>query len=260
MIERAYHEVIRNISALKWTGCSLESTNYGPFTILDYKNNKEVTVEFERTGTVTTISLQSVREGCVQDIMQPSLCGIAALGVPLVEYDRKTTKKAYRSYVGLIERVYTRRESNVSYEGCSVVPEWLYFENYKPFFVEDPFRQEGWHLDKDLLFQGNKVYGPDTSCFIPPEINACMLIGPRVTNGLPTGVCFDTGSGKYIASINNSNANPPVRGLKRFSSIEEAFDCYRTHKESVFKMLAEKWKGLILPEAYEALINRKIYE
>ncbi len=32
----------------------------------------------------------------------------------------------------------------------------------------------GWHLDKDILFPGNKVYGPGFCCFVPPEINSLL--------------------------------------------------------------------------------------
>lgn len=46
---------------------------------------------------------------------------------------------------------------------------WKYLSNFKKWY--DEHYVEGWHLDKDILMQGNKFYSPETCCFVPFEIN-----------------------------------------------------------------------------------------
>lgn len=41
-------------------------------------------------------------------------------------------------------------------------------ENWKP-------HMEGWHLDKDILLKGNKVYSPETCAFVPAKINSLLI-------------------------------------------------------------------------------------
>lgn len=61
-----------------------------------------------------------------------------------------------------------------TYEGCTVCDEWLYFSNFKKWFDENYI--EGFQLDKDIIIRGNKVYSPQTCCFVPKEINIISKI------------------------------------------------------------------------------------
>ena len=60
----------------------------------------------------------------------------------------------------------------------------------------------------------------------------------------------------YIKSQIKSNSI--VRYLGTFDTPEEAFQAYKTAKEECIKEVADKWKGLISEQVYNALINYKI--
>lgn len=49
---------------------------------------------------------------------------------------------------------------------------WKYFSDFREW-ASDKF-VEGYQLDKDILFEGNMHYGPQTCCFVPSKINTCF--------------------------------------------------------------------------------------
>jgi hypothetical protein len=107
-----------------------------------------------------------------------------------------------------------------TYIGCSVCPEWRYFSKFRLWMENQKW--EGLELDKDLLVKGNKVYGPDTCCFIPKSINYLFGFKKKKNNlHLPEGVCL-TASGKYRVEI---NIRPNKRYQKTISTFKEACIC-----------------------------------
>lgn len=87
-----------------------------------------------------------------------------------------------------------------TYIGCSICPEWRYFSKFRLWMENQEWK--GLELDKDLLVKGNKVYGPDTCCFIPQAINSIFNYTKKKNNNLqiPSGVCLRP-SGKYSVQI-----------------------------------------------------------
>ena len=77
----------------------------------------------------------------------------------------------YRSWKGMLMRCYSDKyqEKYPTYKGCSVSEEWLRFSNFKRWMEKQDF--EGMHLDKDLLFEGNKVYSADNCVFVTSTVN-----------------------------------------------------------------------------------------
>lgn len=52
-----------------------------------------------------------------------------------------------------------------------------------------------WQLDKDIITPFNKVYSPDTCCFVPNELNGLLTWRTRDRGKLPLGVSEDKGRG-----------------------------------------------------------------
>ena len=91
--------------------------------------------------------------------------------------------KSYSVWHSMLQRCYDDKYhiKHPTYEGCTVCDEWLYFSNFKKWFDENYI--EGTQLDKDI-FSKNKVYSPETCCFVPREINVLMSQIERFNNGV----------------------------------------------------------------------------
>jgi len=98
--------------------------------------------------------------------------------------DGKLTRKLvwvcpyYVKWKSMLKRCYSKSHlaKHPTYESCHVCPEWFYLSNFIKWVDKQPNR--GWincSLDKDLLFEGNKTYSPDTCVFVDPKINTFVI-------------------------------------------------------------------------------------
>ena len=158
-----------------------------------------------------------------------------------------------RYWHSMLGRCYSSHvhKSQPTYIGCSVHKDWHLFSNFKRWF--DEHYVEGWCLDKDILVKGNKVYSPETCCFVPNEINLIFSHKKRKVN-LPIGVTFNN-NGKYVARATISGKETR---LGQFDTPEEAFNAYKIAKEEWIKEVADKWKDQLEPRVYEALYNYQV--
>ena len=167
------------------------------------------------------------------------------------EYD----PKSYNHWMSMLERCYGGRVQG-AYKDCSVCEEWMVFSGFNKWFNEQQYKcQEEYHLDKDILIKGNKVYSPETCCLVPPEINVSLTRRPKNNRDLPIGVYHSKNNKRFFAVI---DVNRKQVRLGTFDTIEEAFLAYKKARESQIKTLADKYKDLIDPHVYEALYNYKI--
>lgn len=89
-------------------------------------------------------------------------------------------------------------------------PCWKYFTDFREWasgkFVD------GYQLDKDILFEGNVHYGPETCCFVPSKLNTCFR--PNIkTSELGQGVrvkILRSGDLRYEAFANNFSTGKNV--------------------------------------------------
>jgi len=157
--------------------------------------------------------------------------------------------KEYVAWDAMLQRCYDPKlhKRHPSYESCTVCEEWIDFQNFAEWFSNNNI--EGFQLDKDLLVKGNKIYSPETCCFIPQEVNLA-LIKPMNKRELPLGVykhCH-----KFVTHIKYDKVSKYV-GI--FSTIEEAANCYKQEKKKQLVEFAEKYKELLLDNSYNALLN-----
>ena len=143
------------------------------------------------------------------------------------------------------------QEKQPSYIGCLVDEEWHNFQNFAEWF-EDNY-VEGWHLDKDILIKGNKIYSPETCCFVPLEINSLFTKSDKIRGEYPIGVSKK--DKKYQANVNK---NSGFIFLGAFNTPEEAFQVYKTAKEDYIKEVADKWRGQITEQVYQAMYSYQV--
>jgi hypothetical protein len=146
-----------------------------------------------------------------------------------------------------------------AYKNCTVEFESL--EQFREWAIRQVgFHKPGFEMDKDILVKGNRVYSPDTCVFVPTEINGlfsgCYKAVRR--GNYPIGVCFNKGSGRFVAQMSDRQSSGLDKYLGSFGTVEEAFACYKTAKEAKIRRLAEKWKDEIDPRAYAALMSRTV--
>lgn len=109
--------------------------------------------------------------------------------------------KSYDVWNHMLKRCYTAncQQRQPTYTGCSVAKDWHLFSNFERWFTSHYV--EGWHLDKDILSPGNKVYSEETCVFVSQALNNLLSDSKAARGAHPLGVCFHKGQQKYVARI-----------------------------------------------------------
>lgn len=99
----------------------------------------------------------------------------------------------------MLTRCYNKGEleRHPTYVMKSVCKEWLTFSKFKSWMETQDW--EGKQLDKDILFEGNSVYSPETCVFIDQSLNK-FLLEKTENRDLPIGVSYHKVKNKYIAA------------------------------------------------------------
>lgn len=249
---------IYNMVELKglMVGSIHETNNSGKIEILEVVNSRKVLIRFVDTGFEKFADSRLIRKGVVKDnTLSYQSCGA------ILDVAGKTegvASKAYKLWNSMMGRCYSTsmHEKRPRYSVCEVSEYFKRFSNFEGWCdKQTSFGAEGFDLDKDLLFKGNKVYSEHTCCFLPQEINKSLQKTNKLRGDLPIGVCFDKSRGKYRAAIKMYGKHI---NLGRFECKFEAFQAYKVAKEGYLKELAEKWKDAIDLRAYDALMNYEV--
>lgn len=178
-------------------------------------------------------------------------------GVGINDFYGKKTDRSYNVWMHLIKRCYSKNKKG-AYKDCTVCDEWKLYSNFKKFY-DDNCKNDTFHLDKDILVQGNKIYSPNTCLFVPEEVNETITSEWSDNKSLPVGVTM-TKLGKFRARCCDGSKNGKQKHLGVFDTPEEAFEAYKEAKLNRLKKLAEKYvkSGDIDKRVYDAILNYKI--
>lgn len=229
-------------------------TNEGyEIEIVEYINFNNCTIKFLDGNVVKKVSLDSIKKGNVSNKNHKSLFGIGCVGYGKYKTtENKKLHKIYQTWGNLLSRCYTDKDWPF-YKDVTVCNEWHNYQNFAKWYEENwKNYMQGWHLDKDILVKGNKIYSPETCCFVPQEVNT-ILLKPVKNNNIPTGI--SKRGDRFIAQLNKNGVKVH---LGVFSDMEEAFNFYKKAKEAHIKEVADKWKDKIDSRVYEALIHYEI--
>lgn len=246
---------------VKYESAVFPTHSYGEVIVLNYINNRKITVQFLDTLTTVDVRLVDLQRGQIKDHAKPSVCGVGIYDVNRNISETKT--REYSLWVGVLKRCYANisREYDTSYLDCSVSDTFKYYSRFKKWCSQ----QAGFHykdslgkpfqLDKDILVKGNKVYSEYTCCFVPQEINLSLINCKSVRGIFPVGVHQNKRNGKYRAAYSTKEGKV---NLGQYDTPELAFQAYKQAKEDYIKALANKWKDQIDQHTYEALMNWEI--
>lgn len=160
---------------------------------------------------------------------------------------------AYCTWRNILARCYCPNKQLIqpSYVGCSISEKWYDFQDFAEWFNNHKHNHKGYHLDKDILFTGNKVYSPETCCFIPQELNKILGDRKAARGSFPQGVCLHKPTKKYTASTRMYGM---TKHLGVFDTPEEAYRAYKAAKEDYVKKMALEWRDRIADNVFQALM------
>ena len=109
----------------------------------------------------------------------------------------------YRVWHSMLQRCYSAKfqERNPTYKGCSVSEEWLRFSNFRAWMEAQDFEDK--QIDKDLLFEGNKVYSAETCVFVTKAVNMFTTDSGASRGEWLIGVYWNKGVGKFKSQCSN---------------------------------------------------------
>ena len=172
--------------------------------------------------------------------------GINDSEFPIIHGGKK--ELSYKTWTSMIRRCYSEKyhKYKPTYMDCSVCEEWRYYSNFEKWFKEN--YHEGFVLDKDILIQGNRIYSPETCCFVPPYINGLLATNNKKRGKLKIGVYFH--QGKYVAQC---GINRVQRCIGAFDTEDEAHEAYKNAKYAEIERVATE-------ALKDGKINKRIYD
>lgn len=219
--------------------------------IIEYYGSQKISVLFEDGTIIKDVEYCQITRGTIKNNNFPSVYGVGKCTEG--KYSYKTHSYIYNIWHSMLERCYDEKSLEVrpTYKDVVVCEDWHNFQIFAEW-VEENYVQN-FHLDKDILFKGNKIYAPLNCRFVPQEINKIFIKSNSKRGVLPIGVkqnkmCFEA-----CISINGKQTY-----LGLYKTPEEAFQVYKAAKEKYIKEMAETWKDMIDIEVYNAMYNYKV--
>lgn len=231
--------------------------------IARYNDANDIVVEFQdEYKAMVHASYGNFLTGDIKNPYYPSVYGVGIIGDKYPSRVNKKSIKEYAIWHNMLQRCYDNDiiQKRPTYKDVVCCKEWLLYENfYEWLHSQENFEQwlngGRWCLDKDILVKGNKIYSPETCCLVPIGVNSLFTKRDLHRGDLPIGI--QRVLKKYRASFNtiNGHTNFPVR-----STINEAFEDYKEHKEETIKQVAQEEyiKGNITKRCYEAMMNYEV--
>lgn len=146
-----------------------------------------------------------------------------------------------------------------TYKDCHYSPEWESFETWLEWarqqvgFLNKDTNGKVWHLDKDVVVLGNKVYSADTCVFLPHQLNTFFVPNESVAGGLPVGVTSHPSGGGFRARITTRSSKSTSLGVH--GSAEAAHAAYREAKLCEAKYLASVYEGKVDDRVIQSLLT-----
>lgn len=230
----------------EYEGKVFKTNNCGGAVVLEYISSTSVIVKFMCDQTTKEVTVQNLKSGSFSN----------KVSTRCVDKNKSFLRKYARSKLrGMNERCYSEKYHHKypSYIGCEISDN---FKNFDYFYewccTQIGFGNKDWHLDKDILVKGNKLYSEETCCFVPQEINALIVLQKSTRGSLPIGVRYNKMFNLYYSSMRVFGLN---KDLGMHTAPEEAFYAYKEGKEEHIKEVANKWKDQIDVRVYNALMN-----
>lgn len=233
-------------------------SKYGTLSKIIEQKNNYIVIEFQDDyKTNVRTSYVNWKNNEFKNPYDKSVLNVACIGRAKGTENGKV-KKSYRTWHSMINRCYNKKFHNIekTYKDCSVCDEWLCYENFEKWYNKNYYEidREKMNLDKDIIIKGNKVYSPDTCCFVPQRINKLFIKNDKIRGDLPIGVSHNRSRHNYLVQC----CTKTNRTKKYFKDKNKAFLFYKNTKEKYIKEVADEYKDKIPQKLYEAMYNWKV--
>lgn len=241
-------------------GKEFDTKTCGKCIVIEYLNTNKVIVKFYDPEAFVNCSYSALKNGHVKNPLFPTFRGKGFIGVG--RFSAKDTRLFYlwtsMLYRGCVNGVAL---SQPSYKDVEVCDEWLDFQNFaewcvrqKGFYAKDAVGKS-YQLDKDILVRGNKVYSPETCCFVPARVNSILINCKRARGEYLVGVSFHKRRNKFTATYNYFGK---LTHIGSFDTEVQAFQAYKQAKELYIKEVVRDYKESLCSIVYQTLINWEI--
>ena len=166
----------------------------------------------------------------------------------------ESNSKCYKVWSHIIDRCSDFNKINKKrphYLDVTICKEWLTYDNFKKWFEnpENGYR-EGYQIDKDILVNNNKIYSPETCCFVPQEIN--LIVRKEYKNNKYTGVIKN---GSCYLSVISFRGTRYIIG--KYKNKQDAFIAYKNAKTNLVHNIAKEYfdRNEITSKVYNALMR-----
>ena len=176
----------------------------------------------------------------------------------IIIHNKKVVWKCpyYVKWVSMLHRCYKNTYKNPTYSGCTVCEEWLTFSNFKSWMETQDW--EGKDLDKDLLVYQNKVYSPETCCFVNKEINNFITLHSNKRGDFPLGVYYNSNKNKIVGQCANGDGVSEYLGY--YETPEEAHKAWQEAKIERGEILKLKQTNSLISQGLTRVINKLKYD
>lgn len=235
----------------------IRNNNFGTeMKIIAYRKHSDIDVQFmdDYGYVVHNTTYTNFRKEQIKNPYDPTTYNIGYLGVGnhMAKSEGKVVD-SYNTWHDMIRRCYSEKSKSkfsAYYHICTVSKLWHNYQNFAEWFDKNKYFVEGrLHIDKDILYSGNKMYNPETCLLVPQRINMLFVNIPN-SYGLPNGI-RPTSSNRYSAMYNG-------KSLGVYDTLEDAYSIYSHEKEKVIQQIANEYKEIIPLKLYDALMEYRV--
>lgn len=144
----------------------------------------------------------------------------------------------YQTWKNMLKRAYSNeyKQKHSTYQGVTVCEEWYSFMRFRAWMGTQDW--EGKQLDKDILFQGNKVYSPDTCVFVDGVVNTFLLDRAASRGEWPLGVYWNEQNQKFMSLCSNPFSKKQ-KYIGYFTCPDQAHLAWKARKHELACQLAD---------------------
>lgn len=227
-------------------------TRQGGFvTVVNIVNNCNITVKHnDRYEYTHVVYLGNLNKSEVKSPYYPNVYGVGYIGLgPYMSRINNRMTKEYQLWADMLKRCYSveHQIAQPTYIGCAVHPCWHNFQNFADWYHSHPDCGKEYHLDKDILYYNNKIYGPDTCTLVPFAINNLFKVTGSISANDGHLVGVRPRDGRYRSVYNSKYTGT-------HDTREQAHEAYLVSKRNHILSVAEQYRHQVTVDVYYSTI------